>query len=103
MRHYIKEGEEVTLMDWGNCIIKKIHKDAAGEVTAIDADLHLEGSVKNTKLKLTWLAKMDELVNIRLIDFDYLITKPKPEVRLVGWLVGWGYHHHHDSILSFTV
>ena len=55
----VKEGEEVTLMDWGNCIIRKIHKDAAsGAVTAIDADVHLEGDFKTTKWKLTWLAQV---------------------------------------------
>lgn len=52
----VKEGEEVTLMDWGNTFIRKIHKDASGTVTSIDADLHLEGDFKSTKWKLTWLA-----------------------------------------------
>eukprot|EP00195_Chlamydomonas_chlamydogama_P010601 CAMPEP_0202902822 /NCGR_PEP_ID=MMETSP1392-20130828/17067_1 /ASSEMBLY_ACC=CAM_ASM_000868 /TAXON_ID=225041 /ORGANISM="Chlamydomonas chlamydogama, Strain SAG 11-48b" /LENGTH=734 /DNA_ID=CAMNT_0049589629 /DNA_START=191 /DNA_END=2395 /DNA_ORIENTATION=- len=75
----LKEGEEVTLMDWGNCILKKIHKDAAGVVTAIDADLHLEGDFKKTKWKLTWLAQSEELVELQLSDFDYLITKKKVE------------------------
>ena len=50
-------------MDWGNCIIRKIHKDAAsGIVTAIDADLHLEGDFKTTKWKLTWLAQVWRIV-----------------------------------------
>jgi len=52
----IKEGEEVTLMDWGNTIIRRIYKDASGAVTGIDADLHLAGDFKTTKWKLTWLA-----------------------------------------------
>ena len=76
----VKEGEEVTLMDWGNCIVRKIHKDAStGAISSIDAELHLEGSVKSTKLKLTWLPENEELVPLNLIDFDYLITKKKPE------------------------
>lgn len=54
----VKEGEEVTLMEWGNCIIKKVHKNSAGAVTAIDADLHLAGDFKTTRLKLTWLAQV---------------------------------------------
>lgn len=33
----VAEGEEVTLMDWGNAILKKITKGAGGEVTAIEA------------------------------------------------------------------
>jgi len=38
---------------------------------------YLEGSVKSTKLKLTWLPKLEELVPLKLVDFDYLITKKK--------------------------
>lgn len=30
----------------------------SGSVTAIDADLHLEGDFKTTKWKLTWLAQV---------------------------------------------
>ena len=34
----MEEGEEVTLMGWGNAIFRKLHRDAAsGAVTAIDA------------------------------------------------------------------
>lgn len=76
----VTEGEEVTLMDWGNCIVKKIHRDAStGAITGIDAQLHLDGSVKSTKLKLTWLPMIEELVPLKLLDFDYLITKKKVE------------------------
>lgn len=75
----LKVGEEITLMDWGNCIVKKVDIDQNGGVIGIDAELHLEGSVKTTKLKLTWLPKIDELVPLTLVDFDYLITKKKVE------------------------
>lgn len=73
----LSEGEEVTLMDWGNAFVKKILKNEKGEVEALEGELHLEGSVKNTKLKLTWLADSDELISASLVDFDYLITKKK--------------------------
>ena len=33
----LSEGEEVTLMGWGNAVMRAVHKDAAGQVTAIDA------------------------------------------------------------------
>ena len=33
----ISDGEEVTLMAWGNAIMKKVHKNADGLVTGIDA------------------------------------------------------------------
>ncbi|XP_028779419.1 glutamate--tRNA ligase, cytoplasmic [Neltuma alba] len=75
----ISAGEEVTLMDWGNAIVKEIEKDNEGNVTRLSGVLHLEGSVKTTKLKLTWLPEIDELVNLTLVEFDYLITKKKLE------------------------
>ncbi|CAI5934367.1 unnamed protein product [Closterium sp. NIES-64] len=104
----IKEGEEVTLMDWGNAIVqrktmreggegeggaKEGGGEGEGEVEAMEGVLHLEGSVKTTKLKLTWLADSDELVPLTLVELDYLITKKK--VRwwdgvVVRWLqISW--------------
>ncbi|MBA0813598.1 hypothetical protein Gohar_027431, partial [Gossypium harknessii] len=73
----ISVDEEVTLMDWGNAIVKEIIKDQDGNITQLVGVLHLEGSVKTTKLKLTWLAETNELVNLSLVEFDYLITKKK--------------------------
>ncbi len=49
----VKEGEEITLMAWGNAIIRKIHRDSSSSVvSSIEADLHLEGDFKTTKLKV---------------------------------------------------
>ncbi|KAJ4961096.1 hypothetical protein NE237_021006 [Protea cynaroides] len=75
----VSQGEEITLMDWGNAVVKEILKDQDGNVTELIGVLHLEGSVKTTKLKLTWLPVIDELVNLSLFEFDYLITKKKLE------------------------
>ncbi|KAK0594894.1 hypothetical protein LWI29_001672 [Acer saccharum] len=75
----VSVDEEVTLKDWGNAIVKEISKDRDGNVTQLTGVLHLEGSVKTTKLKLTWLPKTSELVNLILVGFDYLITKKKLE------------------------
>jgi glutamyl-tRNA synthetase len=72
----ISVGEEVTLMDWGNAIIREIKTDN-GTVTQLVGELHLEGSVKMTKLKLTWLSDIEDLVSLSLVDFDYLINKKK--------------------------
>ncbi|KAG0454808.1 hypothetical protein HPP92_024100 [Vanilla planifolia] len=72
------EGEEVTLMDWGNAIVKEIQKEN-GVITHLIGVLHPEGSVKTTKLKLTWLPEIEELVNLSLVEFDYLIKKKKLE------------------------
>ncbi|EPB85312.1 glutamyl-tRNA synthetase [Mucor circinelloides 1006PhL] len=75
----LEDGEEVTLMDWGNVFVRKIVKDAQGEVTSIDLELHLAGDFKKTKKKLTWLTKDEDATNILLLDYDYLITKKKVE------------------------
>ncbi|KAB8112504.1 hypothetical protein EE612_050944, partial [Oryza sativa] len=74
----ISKGEEVTLMDWGNAIIKEI-KMENGVITELIGELHLEGSVKTTKLKVTWLPDIDDLVPLSLVEFDYLISKKKLE------------------------
>ncbi|GLT59646.1 hypothetical protein SLA2020_324540 [Shorea laevis] len=75
----ISVDEEITLMDWGNAIVKEIIKDQDGSITQLVGVLHLEGSVKTTKLKLTWLPETKELINLTLVEFDYLITKKKLE------------------------
>ncbi|KAG5414059.1 hypothetical protein IGI04_001626 [Brassica rapa subsp. trilocularis] len=75
----ISVNEEVTLMDWGNAIVKEVTKDEEGRVTALSGLLNLKGSVKTTKLKLTWLPETNELVKLTLTDFGYLITKKKLE------------------------
>ncbi|VVB09995.1 unnamed protein product [Arabis nemorensis] len=46
----ISVDEEVTLMDWGNAIVKEIIKDSEGRITALHGVLNLQGSVKTTKL-----------------------------------------------------
>jgi len=75
----VSQDEEITLMDWGNCFIRKIEKGADGNVTALEGDLNPGGDFKKTKLKVTWLAAMPELVDLQLVDFKPLITKPKLE------------------------
>ncbi|PSC73885.1 glutamyl-tRNA synthetase [Micractinium conductrix] len=75
----LSEGEEVTLMGWGNAVMRAVHKDAAGQVTAIDAELNLKGDFKKTKLKLTWLAQSDDCPPLELQHFGYLVTKRKLE------------------------
>nr|KAJ3422561.1 hypothetical protein HK105_007543 [Polyrhizophydium stewartii] len=81
----MEQGEEITLMDWGNAIAKSIHRNAAGAVDAIELTLNLAGDVKKTKKKVTWLSSLatksvePKLVHLTLIDYDYLITKKKLE------------------------
>eukprot|EP01024_Parvocaulis_polyphysoides_P039920 TRINITY_DN3617_c0_g1_i1.p1 TRINITY_DN3617_c0_g1~~TRINITY_DN3617_c0_g1_i1.p1 ORF type:complete len:469 (-),score=60.50 TRINITY_DN3617_c0_g1_i1:139-1416(-) len=74
------ENEEVTLMDWGNCYIRIIVRDESSQkILSMEGELHLEGSVKTTKWKLTWLPQLDELIPLKLVEFGYLITKSKFE------------------------
>lgn len=77
------EDEEITLMNWGNAIVKSISHSLnpfnRKEVTAVELELHLQGDVKKTKKKVTWLSKDQELIPVELIDFDFLITKDKIE------------------------
>merc|ERR1712014_414644 len=85
-------NEEITLMNWGNAIVRKktyslnpvnFVASVAGQgerlVTELELELHLEGDVKKTSKKVTWLSQDQELVPLSMFDFDYLITKDKPD------------------------
>lgn len=60
-------------------LAQEVTKDASDHVTGISAKLNLAGDFKKTKWKLTWLAQLDELIPLSLVDFDHLITKKKLE------------------------
>jgi len=75
----IKDNEEITLMDWGNAIIKTITRDANGNVTALEGELNLQGDFKSTEKKITWLANTPDLVPVIMRKYGYLITKEKLE------------------------
>lgn len=75
----LKDGEELTLMDWGNAVVDKIVKDASGNVSQIQAHLHLNGDFRSTEHKLTWLADTPDLTPVELVNFDHLISKEKIE------------------------
>ncbi|KAJ6624520.1 glutamate-tRNA ligase [Mycena sp. CBHHK59/15] len=76
------DQEEITLMDWGNAIVRSKTVNSAGDITAIAMDLHLDGDFRKTKKKITWLSQSTEthpLTPVVLLDYDYLITKKKLE------------------------
>jgi glutamyl-tRNA synthetase len=67
-------------MDWGNVIVKSISPDL------ITVDANLDGDFKKTKKKITWLSRVppvsdpkQTLVNVKLVDYDFLIVKKKLE------------------------
>jgi glutamyl-tRNA synthetase len=73
-----KVDEEITLMNWGNAFVRKI--SGSNPITDIELELHLEGDVKKTEKKVTWLStEGQDLVKAELYEFDYLITKDKLE------------------------
>ncbi len=78
-----EQDEEITLMNWGNAIVRKVSHSLNPLnrlVTGLELELHLQGDVKKTKQKITWLSTQgQELIPVELVDFDYLITKDKLE------------------------
>ncbi|KAH7910640.1 tRNA synthetases class I, catalytic domain-containing protein [Hygrophoropsis aurantiaca] len=76
------DQEEITLMDWGNAIVRSKTTGPSGEITSVTMDLHLEGDFRKTSKKITWLAQPIDthtLIDITLVDYDYMITKKKLE------------------------
>ena len=73
-----KQDEEITLMNWGNAIVRKII--GSNPITDIELELHLEGDVKKTEKKVTWLSTGPaELIPAEVWEFDHLFTKDKLE------------------------
>jgi len=75
----IDDGEEVTLINWGNAIVEKVVKNNKGEIESLTGRTNLSGNVKTTSKKLTWLSSEDASVPLTLVEFDFLITVPKLE------------------------
>lgn len=74
----MKVGEEITLMAWGNAIVREIKEGTP--IPSITVELNLVGDVKTTEKKVTWLSRQgQDLIPAELWDFDYLITKDKLE------------------------
>ncbi|SJL09265.1 related to Glutamyl-tRNA synthetase [Armillaria ostoyae] len=73
------EDEEITLMDWGNAIVRKKTLDPVTQkVVLLEMDLHIEGDFRATKKKITWLTGPAS-VEVVLLDYGPLITKKKLE------------------------
>ncbi|RKF54658.1 putative glutamate--tRNA ligase, cytoplasmic [Golovinomyces cichoracearum] len=73
----MKVDEEITLMAWGNAIVRKIN--GSNPITDIELELNLKGDVRSTEKKVTWLATEQDLVMAETWKFDHLFTKDKLE------------------------
>lgn len=76
-------GEEITLMNWGNAIVRDIQRNGSGIIIGIAFEANLQGDFQKTDKKVTWLASDEKtsrkLAAVRLLDYDYLITKRQLE------------------------
>jgi len=73
----IDANEEVTLINWGNAIVQKVHRNQDNSIAFLEGKTNLKGNVKTTKKKLTWLADDKNLVPALLVEFDYLLSVEK--------------------------
>ncbi|TQV95455.1 glutamyl-tRNA synthetase [Cordyceps javanica] len=71
----LQDGEEVTLMGWGNVIVKRISKSADGGIECLEVKLNPGGDFSKTK-KIHWLAaEGTQNSPAQLWEFDNLLTK----------------------------
>ncbi|KAM5453109.1 glutamate--tRNA ligase [Microsporum audouinii] len=72
-------NEEITLMNWGNAVVRQVTRNEMKKISHIELELHLAGDVKKTSKKISWLSQDQGLVPVELVDFDSIITKDKLE------------------------
>lgn len=75
----LKDGEEVTLMDWCNAYINNIKLGDNDMPCEATLTVHPEGDVKKTKHKLTWIPENPCSVILTLREYDNILTKKKPD------------------------
>jgi glutamyl-tRNA synthetase len=72
-----KEGEEITLLRWGNVKISAIEKDGAGNVLSLKGTYDAASTNFSKTKKATWLAAIEDVVPCKFVEFDHLIWKAK--------------------------
>lgn len=78
-KSFVKD-EEITLMSWGNAFVRTVDHDG-DLVSRLELELHLEGDFKKTEKKVTWLSKHQKIIDVILIEYDYLLKEDKlPEL-----------------------
>lgn len=75
----VAENETITLINWGNAVVRRIRRGAQGAVTDLDVELNLSDTDYKKTKKFTWLPlhAPAALVPVNMVEFDYLITKAK--------------------------
>merc|ERR1712000_678742 len=68
----LADGEEFTLLDWGNAIVERRDDDKR----TLQCRLHLTGNVKKTKRKVSWVVATPESPTVTLVVIGNLITTP---------------------------
>lgn len=72
----LAKDEKVTLMSWGNVIVKEINTSAYGTTRDLLLMLQLDDKDFHGTKKITWLAgEKASLVEVELWEFDHLLTK----------------------------
>lgn len=74
----LKEGENATFINWGNLLIKKVHKNSSGRIQSVDAALNLENKDYKKTVKLTWLFEGNlpaDFPPTYCVYFDHIISK----------------------------
>ena len=72
----LKEGEEVTLLRWGNFFVDTITTDAAtGQIVSATGRYHPAAVNFSKTKKLSWLSAVPDIVPLTLVEFDHLIAK----------------------------
>merc|ERR1719235_1194589 len=75
----VSDGEEVTLLHWGNAFIKKVNKGKNGEIVGASGSLNPGGDVKSTKWKLHWVPAVPNVTNCIIREYDHVMSKEKLE------------------------
>jgi len=71
------EGEEITLLRWGNMKLTKIEKDSSGKVLSMTGVYDATATNFSKTKKATWLAAVEDVVPVKFVEFDHLISKSK--------------------------
>ena len=83
----ITEGEEITLIKWGNVIVKKLVKNG-DVIVSLEGEYNAEGSPKTTKKKIAWVPQCSGNVELALNEFGHLLNVPKIPTDEAGDIVG---------------